>query len=70
MIYRKENKDAIKERGMIYRKENKEAIKESDRKRAGIKYLCCCGKTLRTGDKATHERTKTHIKILSSSQTN
>ena len=62
--YYLENIELIKEYNIKYRKENIDAIKESDRKRAGIKYSCCCGKTLRTGDKATHERTKTHIKRL------
>jgi hypothetical protein len=55
--YREENKEKIKE----YLEKNKEKISERARK----KYTCECGKTLNQRGKKEHEKTKTHIDIMS-----
>jgi hypothetical protein len=54
--YYENNKDKNKE----YREKNKEIIEEKRSK----KFTCECGRTFRIGDKARHEQSKIHKKLI------
>ena len=58
--YYKDNKDKILEKKKQYNNDNKESAKA----KATLPYLCACGLTLRTDNKAKHNKTAKHIKAL------
>ena len=58
--YYKDNKDKILEKKKQYNNDNKESAKA----KATLPYLCACGLTLRTDNKAKHNKTAKHIEAL------
>jgi len=58
--YKVKNKESINIYMKEYREKNKEKIKAQKSKR----IICECGRTIRQGGKAAHERTPTHIKLM------
>ena len=73
--YKIDNKESILKQNKQYRIDNIEIItknnkqyyndnKESAKAKATLPYLCACGLTLRTDNKAKHNKTAKHLKAL------
>ena len=58
--YRDENKEQKKETDKAYREANKEKIKE----RKTQPFLCECGCTIQWDEKARHQKTQKHLKLM------
>ena len=58
--YYVDNKESISKKNNQYRIDNKESIKAQKK----LPYVCSCGSTIRTSDKAKHNKTAKHIKAL------
>jgi hypothetical protein len=58
--HREVNRDEINRKIKIWQEANKERVAEKGK----IKYTCCCGSTLRKGEKTRHERTHKHLKYV------
>jgi len=54
------NRDKIKEKQKEYYDVNKDIIAEKGK----IKYTCCCGSTIRGGEKTRHEKSHKHLNYV------
>ena len=62
--YRENNKEKKKEYDKEYREDNKEKIKEYQKEYKSQPFICECGRTFIIGDKARHEKTLIHKKLI------
>ena len=58
--YYVDNKESISKKNNQYRIDNKESIKAQKK----LPYVCSCGSTIRTSDKARHNKSAKHLKAL------
>jgi len=58
--YRENNKEKINEYNKEYYANNKEKLNEKNKENNKVKYTCECGRIIRIGDKARHERSNFH----------
>ena len=63
--YYKQNRDKLCEDKKEYREQNKDRIKEH----ASQRITCICGPEIRRADKAKHERTAKHQRIVNEAET-
>ena len=58
--FKLDNKESISTQSKQYYKDNKERVKA----KTSLLYACSCGSTIRTSDKAKHNKTAKHLKAL------